>query len=230
MRAPRARLLLAGLLLAAQAGRADEAADWIRSQERAFSKSVMWVKMTLTTADGEEGFAVCSGPAFSHGGRAVIVVADAREAASAIRIVLPDGKEAGAEVLGRDEDLGLMFVVPKQREEDKTVPALASGKGKALELGDAFLLIDRRSPVAPEETTCRLARVICVLTSPKRAYFYSGISPAQMGGLAVTPDGEVVGMVGVFKSRDADGDEEASVALLPVEQILDSLAAVGAKP
>ena len=225
------RLLLPALLLVAgQTGLADEAADRIRAQEKAFSKSVMWVKMTLTAEDGEQGAAVCSGPAFSHGGRAVVVVADVPMEAAAIRIGLADGQEVEAELLGRDEDLGLMFVAAKQAEEAKAIPALAPGKGKALALGDAFLLIDRRAQGAPEETTCRLARVVCALTSPKQAYFYSGMSPEQTGGLAVTPDGEVVGMVGLFKSRDADGEEESSVALLPIEQILDALSAVGAKP
>ncbi len=227
---PRRLLLVAGAVLLSQAGLADEAADRIRAQERAFSKSMIWIKVVMTSEDGDQGTGTCSGVAVAHGGRCVVVAPDVQATVSSLRILLPDGKEVEAELLARDEDLGLMFVAPRQAEEAKAIPALAPGKGKALALGDPFLLIDRRSQAAPEETTCRLARVICVLTSPKLGYFYSGMAPEQMGGLAVTPEGELVGMVGLFKGRDADGEEESSVALLPVEQILDSLSAVGAKP
>lgn len=217
------RLLLAAALAASFPAFADPEADRIRACEQAFAKHIVWLKMAVTDEEGQQHAGACSGVLFRRGGRVVMVSPIADGVAGTLRMLKADGKEVEAEVLGRDEAMGYMFVSPKDAKDDEGFSALDAPKGKVLELGDPLVLIDRRSHGAPEETTCRMTRVTCVLTEPRRCYFYRGLLPFQVGGFAVTPDGEAVGMVGGFVMTDAEGGEARGVALLPLEQILESL-------
>ena len=90
-------------------------------------------------------------------------------------------------------------------------------------LGDPMILIDRRSSDALEDTVCVPVRVICRLETPHLAYFYTGLSPQQMGGMLVTPEGGFVGIVGLLKETTADGQEMTFPAGLPAARILAAL-------
>ena len=202
------------------AASADDGAEMIRRVEKNFSKAVQWLKMTVSDEEGHEAPGVCSGPAVRQGNRVILVSPDVEGKIADPRILMPDGKEHPAEILAHDADLGLMFLALK--EEVKGFPALEPGKARKLETGERVLLVDRRAQGAPEETTCRLARITCVLTAPRTAYLYTGISPQQAGALVVTPAGEVVGLVGILKEKTEDGDA-AFAAIIPIQDLLDTL-------
>lgn len=206
----------------------DDLARRIRDQEKSFAGSVYWVKVTMASDDGEEGSGHCSGPALTYEGRTILVVPDIPEHLKEARILLPDGQEIEAEVLAHDDDIGLMFLVPAQAKEAPapTLKGIPVGKPVKPGLGDPLLLIDRRSHTVPDETTCRFVRVTCVLKSPETIYFYSDIAEQQMGGLVVTAEGEAVGIVGIFRDRNENGDETKGVGLLPMEKVLSSVSAV----
>lgn len=217
------RTLGAALLACAclQAG-ADETADMIRRVEGALSRSILWLKMTVSEKeDAPESPAVCSGPAVRQGARVILASPDVPGRIGSPRILMPDGKEHPMELLAHDPDLGLMFLALK--EEVKDLPALDPGKARRLELGERVLLVDRRAHGSPEETTCRMVRITCVLSNPRTAYFYNGIDAQHAGALVATPDGQVVGLVGILREATEQG-EARFPAIVPLQDLLDSLA------
>ncbi len=207
---------------------ADDLADRIRVQEKALGKSVAWIRLVTSAEEegGEDVSGVCSGPVIFHGGRPVVLAPDIEDRLKSVKILRDDGQEQEAEVLAHDSDLGLMFVVAKDVKASGLMPSEAPKAAKDPQLGDPLLLIDRRSHGSPDETVCRLVRVCCVMERPERAWLYNGISPQQMGGLVVTPSGEVVGVVAHLKDRDADGEEMTIPAVLPIERVLSSVQAL----
>ena len=223
-------LLPLSVLLAVATLAADDAAGRIRTQEKALSKSVAWVRL-VTSADeegGDDSSGVCSGPVLSQGGRIVVLCPDVGERLKSVKILREDGKEEEASVLAHDADLGLMYVVAKDAKAAGLVPVDAPKAAKEPKLGDALLLVDRRSHGSPDETVCRQVRVCCALEHPEHAWLYTGISSQQMGGLVVTPSGEVVGVVAILKDRGPEGEEVSLPAVLSLDRLLASIPAMEA--
>ncbi len=227
-------ILLAACLCVAAAA-ADDLAAKIRTQEKTFAKSVAWIKLVAAAEEegGEDSIGICSGPVVTQGGRAVVLVSDAGDRQlKSIKILKDDGGEQDAEVLAHDADLGLMFVVAKDVKDPKAaglVPLDMSKMAKEPQLGDELILIDRRIHTAPDENVGRSVRVCCALVSPEHAWLFTGIAPHFMGGLVVTPAGEVVGVVATLKDRNPDGEEITLPAVLPLSKILASVQAVQPK-
>lgn len=215
-------IALAGVALA------DEMAQRIRDQEKTYAKSIVWLKATVTDDEGDEGTSICSGPTVLHEGRTVIVAPDVPDQIKDLKILQADGKEVDAEVLAHDADIGFMFVAPKDPKgaAGALSPVEIGKEAKPPAIADPLLVIDRRSHAAPDETTCRLVRVNCVLTVPERLTFYTGLQPQQVGGLVVTPEGAIVGVVGFYQDRNDEGQRQRGVAVLPLEKVLVSLAGV----
>lgn len=214
---------LALLLAACLTAGADETADLIRKAEKGFAPFIQWLKMTASDEEGNESPAVCSGPAVRQGDRILLASPDVDAKVGSPRILTPDGKEHDMELLAHDGDLGLMYLTLKDKAEAKDIQALEPAKARKLEMGERVLLVDRRAQGSPEETTCKLVRITCVLTTPRTAYLYAGIHPNHAGALVVTPAGEVIGLVGLLKETTEHG-ESRFAAILPLQDLLDSLA------
>ena len=225
------RPILAAAILCAAVVSADDLSARIRSQEKAFGKSVAWIRLVTSPAhaEGADVTGVCSGPVISQGGRLVVLAPDIEEGLKSVKILRDDGQDQEADVLAHDADLGLMFIVAKDPKTSGLVPTEAP-KAPPPQLGDPLLLIDRRSHNSPDETVCRLVRVCCVLERPERAWLYTGIEAGQMGGLVVTPAGEIVGVVALLKDRDAEGNPTAIPAVLPFSKLLASVQSVQDTP
>lgn len=131
-------------------------------------------------------------------------------------LVHADGKEQEAKSVGRDADFGLLFL---RTQDGKPLGCLPAVRGKPLEIGDEVFLVRRLSSAHPEPF-CKAARIVTVMQKPRLMYL---LSEEGAGCVAMSSEGEVVGVSVVVKETDADSGRESSMnVVLPMAQILEA--------
>jgi hypothetical protein len=224
----RAICLLMLLLPALPAGAAD-LKDTARSLFETAQKSVVTVrlviKMNMGSRDQEQkletigtvvdasGLTVVSAAAIdpaaglrammaARGGGGPKVESKINEAA----LLLPDGTEFEADVVLKDEALGLAFVRP--REVPKGVAAIELKKARPAQILDEVVMVGRYGRAANRAAWVDLTRVRAVVHGPHPFAICSEESSAALGTIGYGADGSPLG---VFVGRNG-GDGESAMA------------------
>jgi len=134
-------------------------------------------------------------------------------AVSDVKIRLADGQEIPAKVVLRDKDQDLAFLRPAKKPETP-MSAVDLKNNVQRDLMDSVLLVGRLGRVANRTLSARLETIEGVLERPRRRYMLGGRNPAaDVGSLALTPDGKVVGLVGLRVIRTT-GDDVSVIGML----------------
>ncbi len=216
---------------ASLASAADETASQVRAaatrgQESAFIlKSLVSIEM-----QGREQEVKIEVPAVTLDASGLMVAPNPEEmfgqlppganvAAKGFRLVLAEGKEVEAKVVGRDTDFGLLFLRLDGKEGPAPAPVATVHKG-ALQLGDQLFLLRRLSSAHPDPI-CQESRVTSVVQKPRLMYMVS--DSAGPCSLALTPEGELVGLTVVVKEQDAEsGRMSQLMVVLPIAQVQEA--------
>ncbi len=137
-----------------------------------------------------------------------------------VKIMLPDGDEIDAQVVLRDNDLDLAFIMPLERPESPMTYASLDEIGEP-ELFDQVLAINRLGRVANRVYSGSLERIEAIVERPRK-YYIPGSEPTNtdMGCPAFTLDGDFVGIFVVRAVRDTGGSGSNMMPILvPADEI-----------
>ena len=228
------------LALACASVRADETADRLRAAATGAQGSVFTLKVVLEIQiHGQTQEIKPQVPVLLLDGTGLLVSPNPEAMinapaglnlnieAKSYQLVLPDGKELEARSVGRDAELGLLFL----RLTAKDAPALGAPpatRAKPVELGDELYVVRRLSSTHPEPF-CNASRVVSVVQKPRLMYLVSETSGA--GGLVLSTEGEVVGLTSVVKEQDPDsGRSSQMLVVLPFSQVLETAKGIHEEP
>jgi hypothetical protein len=227
----RAILTVTVLAAASLASGADETAARVRAAATRGQESVFILKSLVSIAiQGQEQEVKIETPAVVLDGSGLMVAPNPEElfgnlpqgaslAAKSFRLIQAEGKEVEAKVVGRDTDFGLLFLRLDGKEGPAPAPLAAVHKG-ALQLGDQIFLLRRLSSAHPEPI-CQDSRVTSVVQKPRLMYMVSD-SPGPCS-VALTPEGELVGLTVVVKEQDAEsGRTNQMMVVLPIAQVQEA--------
>ena len=227
------RAIMTWSLLAAAslASGADETASHVRAATTRGQESVFILKSLVSIEmRGQEQEVKLETPAVVLDGTGLMVAPNPEEmfsqlpqganlAAKSFRLALAEGKEVEAKVVGRETDFGLIFLRLDGKEGPAPAP-LATVHKDALQLGDQLFLLRRLSSAHPEPI-CQESRVTSVVQKPRLMYMVSD-SPGPCS-VALTPEGELVGLTVVVKEQDPDsGRTNQLMVVLPIAQIQEA--------
>ncbi len=123
-----------------------------------------------------------------------------------LKILLNDGQEIPAKIVLRDKDQDLAFLRPAKKVESP-LPAVDLSNSATREMLDPVLLVSRLGKVANRTLSARTIEVEGVLERPRRRYMLpNGSAATDVGSLALTPEGKIVGLVGLKISRVTGGE------------------------
>lgn len=222
MRATALALIALGACFAATA---DETAGKVRAAAGKAQAAVLTLRSVLTVEfQGQQQEHKVETPAVMMGGLLVapnpedLVAANlppgVASTASGFKLVVAEGKEVEAKVVGRDTDFGLLFL---KLEGGEAPPALPAARREALQLGDPVVVMSRLSSTHPE-ILCVESRVCSVIQKPRLMYMV--VDLLNPGSVAMTPEGELVGLVATVKEADPDGGRDNVLrVVLPMAQI-----------
>jgi len=133
---------------------------------------------------------------------------------SDVRITLADGAEVPAQIVLKDPDLDLAFVMPdpNKPQERRTFSFVKMGGVKTVDVLDALIMMGRSDPQFTREPMITLDRVACVLKKPRTLYYARAAVP---GSVVFAEDGTLVGLC---VTRPA-GLDALKVVVLPAEAI-----------
>lgn len=219
----------------AEAGRAvleanKDAVLWVRSTLRAEifggGKSLGCQDQpmqSLVTVLDESGLAVTSLSAFeplspAEGKMANIGGAPVRLSTKTehqkLRFVLPDGSEAPAQIVFRDADLDLVFLVPLKKAKFDHVTV---GGTPRLRVLDDLVCLSRLPSLLGDAPLVALSEVSAVTGKP-RTFFIGG---RFVGGPAFALDGTFAGITVTFRA-EAPLSPVSTVVVLPAEDVKKS--------
>jgi hypothetical protein len=135
-----------------------------------------------------------------------------------VKITLADGTELAAEVVFKDPDLGLVYVLPQQGELDEDLgitPVPLTGAGK-LGIFEKTIMLGRMTETYNREIVIIERRVASVIKKPRTYYYCQQIVP---GSLAFNEKGSLVGMcvLRIRKGKDAS----VRPMILPLADLVD---------
>ncbi len=112
-----------------------------------------------------------------------------------LKMLMPDGKEIKANIILRDEDLGLVFICPVEKY-DQPFTALDLGSSSEPILFDQIVILSRLGVAAGYAPSALLNRIQAVITNP-RTYFVPEASALEsgLGTPAFALNKKVIGIV-----------------------------------
>lgn len=235
------RAIMIGTIVAAAslAAGADETSSQVRAAATCGQGSVFILKsLVAIEMRGQEQEVKIETPAVVLDGSGLMVAPNPEElfgnlpqganlAAKSFRLILAEGREVEAKVVGRDADFGLLFLRLDGKEGPAPAPVAVVHKD-ALQLGDPLFLLRRLSSAHPEPI-CQESRVTSVVQKPRLMYMVSD-SPGPCS-VALTPAGELVGLTVVVKEQDAEsGRKNQLMVVLPIAQVQEAAKGIREEP
>ena len=142
---------------------------------------------------------------------------------SDVKIMLPDGNDIEAQVVLRDNDLDLAFILPTERPEEPLPHVSLENVGKP-KIFDQVVAINRLGQVANRVYSGALETIEAVVERP-RTYYIPGSNPTHtsMGCPAFTLDGEFVGIFvvrAIRRTTTTRGSGSSMIAIIvPADEI-----------
>jgi hypothetical protein len=133
---------------------------------------------------------------------------------SDVRITLADGAEVPAQIVLKDPDLDLAFVMPDPNKprDRRAFSFVKMGGAKTVDVLDGLIIMGRSDPQFTREPMVTLDRVACVLKKPRTLYYARAAVP---GSVVFAEDGTLVGLC---VTRPV-GPDALKVVVLPAEAI-----------
>ena len=249
------------LLLLGTVGRADELTEKGRAIFNRWHKAVVTVQMVITSrissglnSQTNESHQTVSGTVVDASGLAVVCLAaiDAEEMmqnmpprdprlkfeleVSSIRMLLENGSEVAATVVGRDRDLGIAFIRPTSKPATP-LTAIDLAQAGTAEVLDQVIALNRLGNAASRAYSASAERIAAVAQQPRLFYIPdSNMTTATLGAPAFTLEGKVLG---VFVIRSVRGKNALTMSstqgenltgiIVPAKDILAASRQVSAK-
>jgi len=226
-------LALCGLAAAAPLV-ADESAEHLRSAVNGYSGTYLTLRLVMEASfRGQSREVKGESPLIALEANGLLVTPNPEGPPGmgldfkSLQVVLADGKEVEAKVVGRDADYGFLFLKPAAKDAP-ALPQAPAAREKALELGDEIFLVRRLSSVHPE-ALCNQTRIVSVLQKPRLMYLVAENSGP--GCLALDAEGKLVGVTAVVKEPDPDsGQMRPLLVVLPMARVMEVAKAIQENP
>ena len=111
-----------------------------------------------------------------------------------VKLRLPDGRELGARIVLRDEDLDLAFLRPIAKPEKPLVAINLADEGKP-SLLDPVVILSRLGRVGGWTPAASLQTIGAIIEKPRTFYVIENGGTGGMGTPAFTSSGKVVGLL-----------------------------------
>src|SRR5688572_22093073 len=111
-----------------------------------------------------------------------------------VKLRLPDGRELGARIVLRDEDLDLAFLRPIAKPEKPLVAINLADEGKP-SLLDPVVILSRLGRVGGWTPAASLQTIGAIIEKPRTFYVIENGGAGGMGTPAFTSSGKVVGLL-----------------------------------
>jgi len=134
-----------------------------------------------------------------------------------VKIVLEDGTEVPADVVLKDPDLDLAFIMPRKESDEykaATWTVAAMDASAEVRILDTVLIVARVGRSFNLESIAGLSEISGVVTKPRKFY----LGPTRPGAPVFTLGGQAIGITVMYK---APGDDSSrAVVVLPAEDVL----------
>ncbi len=148
---------------------------------------------------------------------------------SDVKLLLPDGTEAAAEVVLRDRDLDLAFLRPKQKLSTP-LPAVDLTKSGKAQLLDQVLGLTRLGNAAGRAYSASAERIAAIVERPRLFYVpETSMTTTSLGAPAFTLDGKILGLFVMRSIKASSGSGMSGVMnqrdnitgiIVPAEDVL----------